>query len=113
MRGSPIPHPALLVLSNTKWVCAVTVDISLVGISEGPGVNIAYRRSHLAKFAMRGSAKPHPALLVFSSTEWMYAVTADKPIVGISEGQGVNIVYSRSHFANTQYEAVRGRIPPY
>ena len=41
----------------------------------------------------------------------MYAVTADMPIVGISEGPGVNIAYLRSYFANTQREAVLGRIP--
>ena len=42
MRGSPVPHPALLVTSNVKWTYAVTADMPIVGISEGPGVNIAY-----------------------------------------------------------------------
>jgi len=78
-----MPHPALLVFSNTEWTHVVTVDISLVGISEGPGVNIAYRWFHLAKCAMRGSAKPHPALLVFSNTEWTYATPTDMSLVNI------------------------------
>jgi hypothetical protein len=34
----------------------------------------------------------------------------DMPIVGISEGPGVDIAYSRAYFMNTQCEAVRGRI---
>ena len=61
--------------------------------------------------AMRGSLRPHPTLLVSSITKWAYAVTADTPIVGIPEGPGVNIAYSRSHFANTQCESARDRIP--
>ena len=48
MRGSKTPHPTLIVFSNTKWAYTSTVDMSIVGISEGPGVNIAYRRSHSA-----------------------------------------------------------------
>jgi len=47
-RSSKRPHPVLLVFSNTKWTHAVKVDMSFVGFSEGPGVNIAYRRSHCA-----------------------------------------------------------------
>ena len=42
MRGSPLPHTTLLVSSCTKSMYALTVDIPFVGISEGPGVNIAY-----------------------------------------------------------------------
>ena len=64
------------------------------------------------EYAMRGSPRAHPALLVFSNTVWMYATPTDMSLVGTSEGPGVNIVYRRSHLANTQYEAVRGRIPP-
>jgi len=161
MQGSPRPHPTLLVSSNTKWTYAVTVDMPIVGISEGPGVNIAYSGSHLrtrnarqseaasdsasvfkhevdiyghggnahhrylggpggeyclfevpfCEYAMRGSPRPHPALLVSSNMKLTHTVTADKTIVGISEGPGVNIVFSRSHFANTQCEAARSRIP--
>ena len=55
--------------------------------------------------AMRGSTRAHPALLVFSNTTWVYVVTADMPIVGISEGPGVNVANWRSHFANAQCEA--------
>ena len=64
----------------------------------------------ICEHAMRGSPRPNPTQLVSSGTKWTYAVTVDMPIVGISEGPGVNIAYSRSHFANTQCEAVRGRI---
>ena len=73
-----------------------------------------YRLSEVpfGEYAIRGSPRPHPALLVLSNTLWMYATPTDMSLVGISEGPGVNIVYRRSHFANTQREAVRGRIPP-
>ena len=87
-RSSKRPQLALLVFSNTKWTYAVKVGMSLVGISEDPGVNIAYRRSHFAKCAMRDSPKPHPALLVFSNTKWKYEVKVDMSLVGISEGPG-------------------------
>ena len=36
MRGSPRPHPTLLVFSDTKCSHAATVDIFIVGISEAP-----------------------------------------------------------------------------
>ena len=42
MRGSPSPHSALLVFSNTKWTYAVTVGISIVRVLEAPGSDIAY-----------------------------------------------------------------------
>ena len=42
MRGSPTPHPALLVSSCAKWTYSVRVDMSIVGILEGPGVDIVY-----------------------------------------------------------------------
>ena len=64
----------------------------------------------ICEHAMRGSPRPHPALLVSSNMEWTYAETANMRIVGISEGPGVNIVYSRAYFANAQCEAVRRRI---
>jgi hypothetical protein len=50
------------------------------------------------EYAMRGSPRPQPALLVSPSTKWTHAVTAEMPIVGISEGPGVNIAYSRAQF---------------
>ena len=37
MRGNERARLTLLVSSNTKWTYAVTVDKSIVGISEGPG----------------------------------------------------------------------------
>ena len=49
-------------------------------------------------------------LLVYPNMKWMYAVKADKFILRISEAPVVNTVYWRSHFANTQFEAVRYRI---
>jgi len=84
-RGSPKPHPALLVFSNTKWAYAVKVGMSLVGTSEGPGVNIAYRRSHFAKCAMRGSPPPHPARLGSPSTKYTQFSTASMPKAEIFE----------------------------
>ena len=62
------------------------------------------------EYAMRGSSRPQPTLLVSSNTKWAYAVKVDMAVVSISEGPGVKIVYSRSHFAIAQCEAVRGRI---
>ena len=53
----------------------------------------------ICKYALQGSQRPQPTLLVSTNTKWTYTVTADMPIVGISEGPGVNIVYLRSHFA--------------
>ena len=44
MRGSPGPHPTLLVFTNIKCSPAVMVDI-YVRISEGPGANIVYSRA--------------------------------------------------------------------
>jgi len=110
MRGSSRPHPTLLVVSNTKWAYAVTGDMSIVGILEGLGVNIVCSRAIFYENALRGRNGPHPALLVSSCTKRTYAATADMSIVSISEGPGVNIVYRRSHFANTQCEAVRRSI---
>ena len=48
MRGSPPPHSVVLVSSNTKWAYAVTVDMSVVSISEGPRANIVHWRSRFA-----------------------------------------------------------------
>ena len=86
MRGSPRPHPTLLMSSNTKWAYAVTKDMFIAGISECPGVRIVYWRSHFANYAMRASRRPHPTLLVSSKTKWTYAVTVNMSIVGFSEG---------------------------
>jgi len=107
MRGSPGPHPTLLVSPSTKWTYAVTVDIIYRANLGGPGVNIAYSRTLICEYAMRGSPRPHPALIVSLRTKWTYAARGDMPIVCISEGLRVNIVYWRSHFANTQCEAVQ------
>ena len=59
MRGSPRPHPALLVFSNTKWTYAVTVDISIVGILEGPGGE--YRLSEVPFGEIRNARRPAAA----------------------------------------------------
>ena len=80
-------------------------------------MNVAYWMSRFANTqceAVRGRIRRCRCLQTRSGrTKWAYAVTADMPIVGISEGLGVNVVYWRSHFANAQCEAVRGRIPLY
>ena len=77
----------------------------------GPGSEYRVFEVSFCEYAMRGSPRPHPSLLVSSNMKWTYTVTADMPIVGISEGPGVTVAYSRSHFANAQCEAVRGRTP--
>ena len=48
MWSSPRPHPTLLVSPSTKWTYMITVDMSPEGISEVPGVNIAYWRTEFA-----------------------------------------------------------------
>ena len=110
MRGSPVPHPALLVSSNKKWTYAATAYMPIVGISEGPGVNIAYSRSLFANTQCEQSEAASRSASVFN-IKLAYTATADMPTVAILEVPGVNIVYSSSHFANTQCEAVRARIP--
>jgi len=79
----------------------------------GPGDEYRLSEVPFGEYAMRGSKRPHPALLMSPSTNWTYAVTVDIFFVGISDGSGMNIVYRRSHLAKTQCEAVKGgRIPP-
>ena len=45
MWSSPRPHPALLMSPSTKWTYMITADMPLEGISEVPGVNMAYWRT--------------------------------------------------------------------
>jgi len=54
----------------------------------GPGGEYCLFEVPFCECAMRGSPRPHPALLESSCTKRAYAVTADMPIVGISEGLG-------------------------
>ena len=75
----------------------------------GSGGECSLLEVPFCEYAMQGSPRPHPTLLLSSNTKW--AVTADMSVISISEGPGVNIAYLRSKFANTQCEAVRGRIP--
>ena len=76
----------------------------------GPGGEHRLFEVPFCEYAMRGSPRPHPTLLVSLNVKRTYVVTADKSILRSLEAPGVNIVYSRSHFANTQCEAVRGHI---
>ena len=75
-----------------------------------PGGESCLLEVPFCEYAVRGSSRPHPALIVSLYTKWAYVVTADMPFVGISECPGVGVVYSRSYFAHSQCEAVRGRI---
>ena len=54
---------------------------------------LAGLRALFCEYAMRGSKKAHPTLLVSSNTKWAYAVTVGKSTVCISEGPVVNFVY--------------------
>ena len=54
----------------------------------GPGGEHRRLEVPIRKYAMRGSPRPHPTLLVSLCTKWMHAVMVDMPIVGISEGPG-------------------------
>ena len=77
----------------------------------GPGGEYRHFEVPFCEHEIRGSKRPYSALLVSSNTKWMYAATVEMAIVGILEGPGMNLVYSRSHFANSQCEAVNGCIP--
>jgi len=71
------------------------------GYLEGPRGEYRLFEVPFCEYAMRGSPRPHPTLIVPSNTKWAYAFTGDMPVVGFSESPGVNITYWRSHFANT------------
>ena len=111
MRGIKRPHPALLASSNTKWTYTITVDMSLVDISGGGWGEYRLSEVPFCEYAMRVGPGPHSSLLVSSDTKCTCTITADMPIVPISEGPGMNIAYWRSHLANTQCESARPRIP--
>ena len=87
-RGSPRPHPALLVSSSTKWSYAVVFDISTVRILEAPGGEHPLLEVPLCEYAMRVSPRAHPTLLVSPCTKWKYAVMVDVSPVRISEAPG-------------------------
>ena len=77
----------------------------------GPGGDYRLLEVPNCKYAIRGSPRPHLALLVYLCTELKYAATADMSTVRISEAPMASIAYSRSYFANAQDEVVRRRIP--
>ena len=52
----------------------------------GPGGDNRLLEVPIHKYAMRGSPRPHPTLLVSSNRTWTYAVTMYMSIIGISEG---------------------------
>ena len=83
---------------------------ALHGYLGRPGGEYRLFEVPFCEYAMRGSPRAHPTLLVCSNTKRSYAATADKSIVSISEGPGVGNAYQRSHFANAQCEATKGRI---
>ena len=64
----------------------------------GPASRIRLFEVPFCECAMRSSKRPHPAMILSSNTKWAYAAAVDIPDGGISEGPGVNIAYSRSHF---------------
>ena len=66
----------------------------------GPALRIRLFEVPFCECAMRRSKRPHPAMLLSPNTKWAYAVALDMPVGGISEGLGISIAYSRSHFAN-------------
>jgi len=70
MRGVRPPHPALLVFIDTKWTYAITAGKFIIGISEGPGVDVAYLEVQFCDYAMRGSPRLHQTLLVSLNTRY-------------------------------------------
>ena len=88
MRVSPGPHPAMLVFINIKCTHVIVVDISTVRISEGPGGEYRLLKVPYCEYAMRGSKRPHPVLIVSSSTKWSYAVLFDISTVRILDAAG-------------------------
>ena len=101
MRGSPQPHPALIVSSCTKRAYAVTTDTATVRILEASEGEYRLFEVPICEYAMRGSPRPHSALIVFTNTNCSHGVMFDISTVRISEAPGVNIAYWRSHFVNT------------
>jgi len=67
---------------------------------------LADSRASFFEYAIRGSPRAHPTLLVSPSTKRAYAVMVGVSTVRISEAPGVNIASWSSRFANTQCEAV-------
>ena len=110
MRGSQGPHPELLASSSTKWSYVAMFEISTMRILEAPGVNVAYSRTPICEYAMRGIQRPHPAMLMPTSTKWSYALKVDVSTVRISEAPGVNIAFSRTPIC--EY-AMRGNPGPH
>ena len=88
MRGKVRGRISPLVSSCTKWMYAAMFDISTMRILEAPRVNIAYSRTSIYEYAIRGSPRAHPALLLSPSMKWMHAAMVDTPIVGVSEARG-------------------------
>ena len=58
------------------------------GYLGGPGGEYRLFEGLFCEYAMRGSKRAHLALLVSLNTKWTYAVTANMPVLGISEGPG-------------------------
>jgi len=67
-----------------------------VRISEGPGGKCRLFEVPFCEYAMQGGPGPHPTLLVFTDIKCLHAVMVDMSTMRISEGPGVNIVYSRA-----------------
>ena len=101
---------AASVFKHNADVCGHSGHAHRGCLGGGPGGEYRLFEVLFCEYAMRDSQRPQPTLLVSSNTKWAYAATADMSVKSISEGPGVNIVYSRSHFANTQFKAVRDRI---
>ena len=59
-----------------------------LGYLGGPGGEYRLLEVQFCEYAMRGSTRAHPTLLVSSHMKTTYAVTVDMHIVGISEGPG-------------------------
>ena len=72
--------------------------MSTVRISEATGGEYRLFEVPICEYAMRGSPGPHPTLLVFTNIKCSHAVMVDMSTMRISEGPGVNIVYSRARY---------------
>ena len=69
----------------SKRTYAVTANVPIVGISEAPGVNIAYSRTQISECAIRDSPRAHPARLRPPSVKHGSDCPVVEPTAGIMD----------------------------
>jgi len=109
MQGTPPPHSTQLVFSNMKRTYVATVGVSTLRISEAQ----SRHRLFEGPFGeMRNARRPTPAprSALFSTHQEHLALHCERVKRGNRRGSDEKSPTQLPHFANTQCEAVRGRI---